>query len=197
MRRWAKRCAPGAAAPGFVLPRCQKGGTSRREHEARPAIPTLRQECFRPTCRLKHDLTPSCDTEDEALRPVHSKGRQNCPAGPCNSHDALPAGRRYPSQSKKARLEWQRYSSSHPPMWRDARASDSTLASKRNRYFHRKMVQVLPTEHMLSERPGVDLLVRSPGTPGLTSLRVSRRGWLTGKRAANASVPRSQPTSKT
>jgi hypothetical protein len=143
------------------------------------------------------DPNDSGANDEQVPRLPNSKAHQSYLAGPCNGHDALPAGRKFPSLSKKARLRWQRYSSSHPPMWRDARASDSTLASKRNRYFHRKMVQVLPTEHMLSERPGVDLLVRSPGTPGLTSLRVSRRGWLTGKRAANASVPRSQPTSKT
>ncbi len=73
-------------------------------------------------------LSPSCDIEDEALHPMHSKARQNCLARPCNSHDALPAGRRHPSHSKKARLEWQRYSSSHPPMWRNSR--QATLRSR-------------------------------------------------------------------
>jgi hypothetical protein len=92
--------------------------------------------------------TSSYGADDEQVSRVpDSKARQSCLTGQCNGHDALPAGRRFPSQSKKARLEWQRYGSSHPLMWRGTRPSDSTLASKRIRCFHRKMVQVLPAEH--------------------------------------------------
>jgi hypothetical protein len=71
-----------------------------------------------PSASLRAGFSSSCDTEDESLHPMDSKARQKCLAGPCNSHDALPAGRRCPSQLKKARLERQRYSSSGPPIWR-------------------------------------------------------------------------------
>ena len=115
------------------------GGSCTARRSPSDALGDCRQSS-RPSRRR---ITPSCDIEDEALHPMHSKALQNFPAQPCNSHDALPAGRRSPSHSKKVRLERQKYSSSHSPMWRDFRQSDSTLTCKCNRCFHRKMVQVL------------------------------------------------------
>jgi hypothetical protein len=97
-------------------------------------------------------LSSFCGSEDEALHPMHSKAPQNCPAGQCNSHDALPAGHRYPSHSKKARLEWQRYSSSHllcgaTQVQAILRSRPIIIDASTGKWFG-----VLPTEHRLSRR---------------------------------------------
>ena len=96
------------------------------------------------------DPNDSGANDEQVPRLPNSKAHQSYLAGPCNGHDALPAGRKFPSLSKKARLRWQRYSSSHPPMWRDSRPSDITLAFKRIRCFHPKKLEVLRAEHRLA-----------------------------------------------
>jgi hypothetical protein len=93
------------------------------------------------------DPNDSGANDEQVPRLPNSKAHQSYLAGPCNGHDALPAGRKFPSLSKKARLRWQRYSSSHPPMWRDSRPSDIMLAFQRIRCFHPKKLEVLRAEH--------------------------------------------------